>query len=159
MDENPRAPLPSFDCSDFLFRAVAYPELVRKSDGAHKWQTFARREQQDSEGLSVMTSIELCKHNPAFEKPIAGVRSIHVGWLRDHGFDAFRTSLDHANIRFLGGENLPLRSGDQVAAQNSANDLLSLSRPVAYWAEENADDRFRAELQATRAARNHANAR
>ena len=70
------------------------------------------------------------------------MRSVHVGRLRDAGFEVFRTSDTHANIRYLGGVNLPLRSEDETAARNVATRLLEVTKMISYWDSENADATF-----------------
>lgn len=149
MEENPDARSDPFQCSDILFRAVPYEDLVRKSDGVHKHQTFIRRSQQDPDGISLFTSIQDCKD--AFEDPIFGIRSVHIGTLRDYELEAFRSSLTHANIRQNNGQNIPSRDDDHARAFQIADDLMGRSRPIAYWNDENADERFNAEVEAKRA--------
>jgi hypothetical protein len=149
MDENPQAPPAEFQCSDILFRALPVYYLVRE-DGTHHPKVFIRRENHPA-GLSLFTTIRGCKENPDFQNPIFGVRSVHVGRLRDNGLEVFPTSDTHANIRYRDGTNLPLRREDEIRAKNMADLLMELSRPVSYWNEENADGRFQLELEAKRA--------
>lgn len=78
MDANAQVPQPQ-SC-EILFRALPYPDLVRKSDGEHKHQTFMLR--ANEEGLSLFTSIADCKAH--FDQPIFGIRSVRVGTLRDY---------------------------------------------------------------------------
>ncbi len=147
MDENPHVPLNPFECSDILFRALPVHFLVKK-DGTHHPKVFIRLETQDPAGLSLFTTIRGCKDNPDFQRPIFGVRSVHVGRLRDNGFELFRTSDTHANIRYRDGTNLPLRSEDESMAKNMADVLMELSRLISYWNDDQADERFIAELAA-----------
>jgi hypothetical protein len=149
MDENPHVPQPTYACDEILFRALPYPELIRKN-GEHKINVFYRREVSDPHGLSVATSIRACKAQ--FDNPIAGVRSIHIGRLRDYGLELFDRTNNHANIRYADGSNIPARTADEPTARNIAEDLLNLSQPISYWDEDDADERFRAEYQARRAA-------
>lgn len=128
-----RNPAP-LQCSDIVFRAVPYPNLVR-SNGTHKNGVFYRREEQDPNGLSVTTTIADCKAQ--FDSPICGVRSLHVGLLRDRGFDTLSSSPTHANI-----QNIPIRKTSEVDARNIAELLLEISRPVDNWQADNADELF-----------------
>lgn len=147
MDENPQAVrLPS---CQILFRALPYPDLIRRSDGKHKHQTFMLRPNED--GLSLFTSIEACKGE--FDSPIFGVRSLHIGQLREYGLDVFLDSPAHGNIKYANGNNIPSKNQDHSRAFQVADDLMDRSRPVSYWDAEDADERFNQELEAKRAAR------
>lgn len=147
MDENPQlGRLPS---CQILFRALPYPELVRRSDGKHKHQTFMLRPNED--GLSLFTSIEACKAE--FDNPIFGIRSVQIGELQEYGLDVFLDSPAHGNIRYANGENIPSKHQDPTGAFQVADDLMDRSRPVPYWQDENADERFNRELQEKRQAR------
>lgn len=149
MNENPHAPLiETYPCEQILFRALPFEGLVRRSDGVHKRQTFIRREEKDPKGLSLFTSIAACK--AAMERPIYGVRSVHVGTLRDYNLDVFPDTVDHGNIRYRNGENIPSRETNHPLAFQIADDLMSRSRPIHYWDAEDADARFQAEMEAKR---------
>jgi hypothetical protein len=136
MAEDPRN-APPLQCSDIVFRAVAYPNLVR-GNGSHKNGVFYRREDKDPNGLSVTTTIAACKAQFT-DAPICGVRSLHIGLLRDRGFDTLPSPCwpTHANI-----QNIPIRKTDELAARNIAELLLEISRPVDNWQADNADELF-----------------
>jgi hypothetical protein len=150
MDENPHVPQPTYPCDKILFRAVPYDSLVRKSDGKHKDGVFIRREASDPNGLSVTTSIRACKEQ--FERPIFGVRTLHVGRLRDYGLELFDRTDAHANIRYPDGDNIPTKDENEPEARNIAADLMEMSRPISYWDDDDADERFLAEYRAKLAA-------
>ena len=137
MDENPHVPVA---CSTILFRAIPYDNLVRKN-GEHREGVFIRRSASDPHGLSVATTIQACKD--LFARPNFGVRSLHVGRLRDYGLEIFPTAPEHGNIRHSDGTNIPTRLENEIDAKNIASDLMEMSRPISHWAEEDADERFR----------------
>lgn len=83
---------------------------------------------------------------------IFGVRSVHIGTLRDNGFDVFPDSPIHGNLKFSDGTLTPRRQDGEPQANDVAELLMQCSRPVPYWNEDNADERFREELAAKRAA-------
>lgn len=145
MDENPHVPAP-FSCDTILFRAIPYDSLVRKS-GEHKEGVFFRRQLNDPNGLSVATTIRACKE--LFNQPIFGVRSLHVGRLRDYGLELFDLLNQHANIRNPDGTNIPTKAENEIAARNIAADLMEISRPVEDWDAENADELFTARRAVT----------
>lgn len=150
MDENPQlGRLPS---CQILFRALPYKELVRPSDGKHKHQTFMLRPNEG--GLSLFTSIEACKAH--FDQPIFGIRSVQVHALRQYGLDAFPDEATHANIRRANRDNIPNKNQSQPEAFQIADDLMDRSRPIAYWNEPGADERFARELEDKREARRQA---
>lgn len=143
--------LPFLPCDAILFRAVIYENLVRKSDGSHKPRTFIRRRENDPNGLSVSTTIDGCRRSlPA---GIFGVRTIHVGTLRDHGFDVVMDSQTHGNLRLASGENTPRTQDNEPLANTLAEQLLNISRPVEYWNDPDADERCARELEQKRAAK------
>lgn len=142
MQENPQ--LPRFESCTILYRAIPYPEWVRRSDGVHKHQTFMLRSGED--GLSLFASIEACKNH--FNEPIFGVRSIKVQALQDHNLDVFRDDANHSNIKFADGERLPQKKEQPAEALNMADDLMAMSRPIPYWENQDADEQFAAEIEA-----------
>jgi hypothetical protein len=123
-----------YPCNTILFRAVPYDNLLRK-DGTHKDAVFFRRNTTDPNGLSITTTISACKAQ--FDLPIFGVRSLHVGRLRNHGLEVFPSSATHANIRYV-----PTRSEDEIAARDMAAALIAMSRSVPNWETDNADELF-----------------
>jgi hypothetical protein len=147
VDENPHVPA-ALACNTIVFRAVPYPELIYKN-GEHKEKVFIRRHEGDPHGLSVATSIRACKEQFT-DRPICGVRSLHVGKLREYGLELFDLGNQHANIRNPDGTNIPSRIEDEISAKNIAADLTALSRPIPYWNMEDADERFQAEYLAKR---------
>lgn len=151
MNENPVPP--ALTCQTILFRAIPFPELIKH--GEHKPKIFYRRQNGDSQGISLFTSIEHCR--ATFGAPIYGVRSVHVGKLLDleTGLSVVpdADSPNHLNIKYRNGDLTPRLIDDAPACRNLGDDLMSVSRPVAYWNEDNADERFQAELQAKREAR------
>jgi hypothetical protein len=154
MNENPvPQPLP---CETILFRAIPYPDLIK---GGHKPKIFFRRENSDSDGISLFTSIAQC--HAAFNQPIYGIRSVHVGRLLDlqAGLSVFpdEDSDDHFNIKHRDGELTPSLVRDAAACRNLGDDLMSVSRPVDYWNEDDADERFQAEIEAKRQDRQNPN--
>jgi hypothetical protein len=151
MAEDSRIAAP-FECSDIVFRAVPYDKGMLRKDGSHRDAVFFRRERQDPNGLSVTTTILACKAQ--FDDPIFGVRSIHVGTLRDYGLELVRTSDAHANIRHANGDNIPTRTDNDPKARQIAADLIERSRPVPYFNVDDADERFLVERQARHAAEN-----
>ena len=144
MDANPLPPLP---CDTILFRALIYDNLISK-DGSHKLQTFIRRREADPHGLSLVDTIQHCKEG--MQRGIFGVRSVHVGTLRDNGFDVIPDTTHHGNLRLIDGQNLPRRQDDELEANRLAEVLMNCSRPVAYFNDDDADDRFQAEIEAKR---------
>lgn len=142
-------PLPPLSCDTVLFHALIYEKQVNK-DGSHKPQTFIRRRESDPNGLSVNRTIRGCAEG--LPRGIFGARSVHVGSLRDLGFDVFMDSADHGNIRFADNRLTPRRQDNETQANDVAELLLGCSRPVTYWNDPNADDQFRREIEAKRAA-------
>lgn len=146
MDENPHVPAP-LPCDVIVFRAIPYDNLIRKN-GEHKEGIFIRRQVSDPRGLSVATTIRACKE--LFNEPIFGVRTLHIGRLREYGLELFDLRGQHANIRNPDNTNIPTRLDDEITAKNIAADLMNMSRPIPYWDDENADERFQAEYLAKR---------
>lgn len=153
MDPQPHVQLP-YPCDTILFRAVISPYWIKK--GEHKATVFFRREGNDPSGVSLFDSIEACKTSMP-SGIIYGVRSVHVGRLFDSpsGLWLFPDGDDpsHCNIRLRDGTVTPRLSEDAATCRNLAEDLMAVSRPVEYWQQGNADERFQAELQAKRDAR------
>lgn len=147
MDENPLPPLP---CDAILFRALIYENLIAK-DGSHKVATFIRRREADPNGLSISDTIQHCKESMP-TGIIFGVRSVHIGTLRDNGFDVFLDSPGHGNLKFSNGTLTPRRQDNETQANDTAEALLKYSRPVDYWDDEDADERFNRELEVKRGA-------
>jgi hypothetical protein len=143
-------PLPELACETVLFHAIIYENHLNK-DGSHKPQTFIRRREADLNGLSVNTSIRGCEQG--LTRGIFGVRTVHIGTLRDLGFDVFMDSPDHGNIRFADGRLTPRRQDNEQGANDTAELLLGCTRPVPYWRQPNADDQFARELAEKREAR------
>jgi hypothetical protein len=151
MNENP-APLP-LPCQTILFRAIPYPELIKR--GEHRSKIFFRRENGDPHGISLFVSIEQCRAE--FGNPIYGVRSVHVGKLLDlqAGLGVFPDAdrADHFNIKYRNGELTPRLIDHAPTCRNLGDDLMTVSRPVDYWSDPDADERFNRELEEKRAAR------
>lgn len=143
--------LPPLPCEAILFRAIINPDHFRK-DGSPKLQIFIRRRESDSNGLSIGDTIQHCKESMP-SGVIFGVRSVHIGTLRDNGFDVFPDSPTHGNLKFADGTLTPRRQDNEIQANDVAELLMRCSRPVPYWNEANADERFQAEIEAKRAAR------
>jgi hypothetical protein len=153
MDGRPHVQLP-YPCNTILFRAVTSSYWIK--NGEHQPKIFFRRENSDPRGISLFDSIEACKTSMP-SGIIYGVRSVHVGRLFDapSGIWLFPDNSDpsHCNIRFRDGTLTPRLTDDGPACRNVGDDLMSVSRPVDYWSDDNADERFQAELEAKRAAR------
>jgi hypothetical protein len=146
---------PPYSCQTILFRAIPYDNLLFKKTGEHKPNVFFRRASSDPHGLSLVDSIQGCKD--VFGLPIFGVRSIHVGAMLDLNQDLWlfpdADAPSHANIRHRNGDLTPRLVDNDPECRNLADDLMRISRPVEYWHEENADERFQAELAGKRAGR------
>jgi hypothetical protein len=141
MDENPLPPLP---CEAILFRAIINSGSFKK-DGSPKPQIFIRRREADPNGLSITDTIQHCKESMP-SGLIFGVRSVHIGTLRDNGFDVFPDSPTHGNLKFSDGTLTPRRQDNEPQANDVAELLMRCSRPIPYWDEEGADERFQAEI-------------
>lgn len=153
MDVQPHVQLP-YPCNTILFRAVISPYWIK--NGKHLPKIFFRRENSDPSGMSLFDTIEACKTSMP-SGIIYGVRSVHVGRLFDapSGVWLFPDDddLSHCNIRFRDGSLTPRLVDDPAACRNVGDDLMSVSRPVEYWEQDDADERFEAEIEAKRAAR------
>jgi hypothetical protein len=152
MDVQPHVQLP-YPCNTILFRAVTSQFWTK--NGQHLPKIFFRRENSDSYGISLFDSIEACKTSMP-SGIIYGVRSVHVGRLFDapSGLSLFPDEHDpaHCNIRFRDGTLTPRLVDNGPECRNIGNDLMLVSRPVDYWHDENADERFQAEIEAKRTA-------
>lgn len=143
-------PFPQLACEDILFHAIIYENQVKK-DGSHKLQTFIRRREADENGLSVNRTIQGCREG--LPKGIFGVRTVHVGTLRDLGFEVFFDSPAHGNIRFADGRLTPRRQDNETEANDVAERLMEFSRRLDYWNDPDADDRHALELEQKREAK------
>lgn len=157
MNERPRVQLP-YPCNTILFRAITSEYWVK--NGRHKPTVFFRRENSDSHGISLFDSIQACKTSMP-SGIIYGVRSVHAGRLFDapSNLSLFSDEHDpaHCNIRFRDGTLTPRLVDDSPACRNIGDDLMSVSRPVDYWNEDDADERFQAEIKAEIEAKRAAN--
>ena len=145
----PHVQLP-YPCNTILFRAITSEFWIK--NGEHKPKIFFRRENSDPHGISLFDSIQGCKDSMP-SGVIYGVRSVHVGRLFDlqSGLGVFRdqNNQSHSNIRFRDGSLTPrLVDNDGYECRNIGDDLMSVSRPVDYWNEDDADERFQAEMEA-----------
>lgn len=152
MDAHPH-PQP-YPCNTILFRGIIYETLIK--NGEHKPHIFYRRENSDPRGISLFDSIEACKASMP-SGVIYGVRSVHAGFLFDLPSDLSlfpdQDDPSHANIRFRSGNLTPRLVDAAPVCRQIGLDLMSVSRPVPYWNEEDADERFQAEIEAKRAVR------
>jgi hypothetical protein len=157
MDAQPHVQLP-FPCSTILFRAITSEYWIK--NGEHKPKIFFRRENSDPHGISLFDSIEACKESMP-SGVIYGVRSLHVGRLYDAPSELAvfpdENNPAHSNIRFRDGRLTPRLVDNAPACRNIGDDLMSVSRPVDYWNEHDADERFQAEINAKIEAKRAAN--
>ena len=140
-----------YPCNTILFRAITSEFWIK--NGQHQPKIFFRRENSDPHGISLFDSIQRCKASMP-SGIIYGVRSLHVGHLYDlpSGLGLFPDANDpsHSNIRFRDGSLTPRLVDSAPDCRNIGDDLMLVSRPVNYWNEDDADERFQAELRVKR---------
>ena len=143
-----------YPCHTILFRAIPDVHLLDKHQKPKK-NCFYRRENSDPRGISLFSTIQACKDS--CRREMFGVQSVHVGHLYDlpSGLWLFPDDNDlaHANIRFRDGQLTPRVSDNLTDCQNIGRDLMSVSRIVEFWRDDNADQLFQDDYAAKRAAR------